>query len=148
MTIFWGLAGVCQPPSSFWSVTLQPVDAYQATIWQMKGDILSFYMRYRRLISIHRLQRKINFCPLSLFSLVLFFMELNVTFVPFPCHCIQTRMVTNMEYPKIIILTTWPYWNGCRRKRRYLNFFVNLGILDCQIEGKVDHLFCRSRVIR
>ena len=70
MTIFWGLAGVCQTPSSFWSVTLQPVGADEATIWQMKGDILSFHMRYGRLNSIHRLQRKINFFPLSFFCLV------------------------------------------------------------------------------
>ena len=71
MTIFWGLAGVCQPPSTFWSVTLQPLGTEQATIWQMKGDILSFHMRYRGLISIHRLHRKINFGPLSFLPLVI-----------------------------------------------------------------------------
>ena len=63
-------SGVCQPPSTFWSVTLQPLGTEQATIWQMKGDILSFHMRYRGLISIHRLHRKINFGPLSFFPLV------------------------------------------------------------------------------
>ena len=36
----------------------------------MKGDILSFHMRYRGLISIHRLHRKINFGPLSFLPLV------------------------------------------------------------------------------
>ena len=70
MTIFWGLAGVCQPPSTFWSVTLQPMGTDQATIQHLKGDIPSFHMRYRGLISIHRLQRKMIFCPLSFFSLV------------------------------------------------------------------------------
>ena len=85
MTIFWGLAGVCQPPSTFWPVTLQPVVADQATIWHMKGDILSFHMRYRRLISIHRLQRKMNFCPLSFFSLVVS--------LPFPGGVLLTDLV-------------------------------------------------------
>ena len=37
----------------------------------MKGDILSYHMRFKRLISIHRLHRKIYFCLLSFFSLVL-----------------------------------------------------------------------------
>ena len=36
----------------------------------MKGDIPGFHMMYGSLISIHRLQRKINFFPLSFFSLV------------------------------------------------------------------------------
>ena len=36
----------------------------------MKGYIHSFHMRYSRLISIHRLQRKINFGPLRFSSLV------------------------------------------------------------------------------
>ena len=63
-------SGVCQPPSTFWSVTLQPLGTEQATIWQMKGDIPSSHMRYRALISIHRLHRKINFGPLPFFPLV------------------------------------------------------------------------------
>ena len=36
----------------------------------MKGYIHSFHMGYRRLISNHRLQRKINIGPLSFSSLV------------------------------------------------------------------------------
>ena len=63
-------SGVCQHPSTFWSVTMQPLDADQPTIWQMKGDIPSFHMRYRWLISVNRLHRKINFGPLSFFPLV------------------------------------------------------------------------------
>ena len=39
-------SGVYLSPFTFWSVTLQPVGANQATIWQMKGDIPSFHMRY------------------------------------------------------------------------------------------------------
>ena len=70
MNIFWGLAGVCQPPSTFWSVTLQPMGTDQASIYHLKWDIPSFHMRYRGLISIHRLHRKINFGPLSFFPLV------------------------------------------------------------------------------
>ena len=50
---------------------MQPVDGNQHTIWQMKGYINSFHMRYRGLISIHRLHRKINFGPLSFLPLVL-----------------------------------------------------------------------------
>ena len=49
-------SGVYQQSSIFWSVTLQPAGANQATIWQMKGDIPSFHMRHWRLSSIHRLQ--------------------------------------------------------------------------------------------
>ena len=67
--ILW-CAGVYQPSSTFWSVTMQPVDGNQHTIWRMKEYIHSFHMRYRRLISIHRLQRKINFGPLRFSSLV------------------------------------------------------------------------------
>ena len=63
-------SGVYLSPFTFWSVTLQPVGTYQATMWQMKGDIPSFHMRYRGLISIHRLHRKINFGPLSFLPLV------------------------------------------------------------------------------
>ena len=63
-------SGVCKHPSPFWSVTMQPLGADQATIWQMKGDIQSFHMRYGGLISIHRLHRKIIFGPLPFFPLV------------------------------------------------------------------------------
>ena len=72
LNVFLRCAGVCQNPSTFGSITLQPLVADQATIWQMKGDILSYHMRFERWISIHRLHRKINFCRLSFFSLVLF----------------------------------------------------------------------------
>ena len=48
------------------------MDGIQPAIWQMKGYIHNFDMRYRRLISIHRLQRKINFGPLTFSSLVVF----------------------------------------------------------------------------
>ena len=70
MIIFWRSPGVYQLPSTFWSVTLQPVGADHATIWHMKGEIHGFHMRNRRLISIHRLHRKINFGPLPFFPLV------------------------------------------------------------------------------
>ena len=52
----WGPAGVCQHPSSFWSITLQPVVAGQAAIPQVKGEILSFQMRHSSLICCKRLQ--------------------------------------------------------------------------------------------
>ena len=63
-------SGVCQHPSTFLSITMQPHGADQATIWQMKGDIPSFHIRYGRLRFIHRLQRKFNFLPLTFFPLV------------------------------------------------------------------------------
>ena len=56
IAIFWVLAGVCQPSSTFWSVTLQPVGADQATIWQIKGGIPGFHRRHIRLICQKRLQ--------------------------------------------------------------------------------------------
>ena len=63
-------SGVCQHPSTFWSVTMQPLGADQAAIWHMKGDIPSSHMRYGGLISIYRLHRKINFGPLTFLPLV------------------------------------------------------------------------------
>ena len=63
-------AGVYQPSSTFWSVTMQPVDGNQHTIRHIKGDIPSCHMRYRRLISIHRLQRYGCHTSLNNFSLV------------------------------------------------------------------------------
>ena len=48
-------AGVCQHPSTFWSVTLQSLGADQATIQKMKEDFLSFHMRHETLICCNRL---------------------------------------------------------------------------------------------
>ena len=94
-------SGVCQPPSTFWSVTLQPLGTEQATIWQMKGDIPSFHMRYRGLISIHRLQRKMNFCPLSFSSLVcLLEMVRNQFPEAFLCHVkVNPSQTTSLHKP-------------------------------------------------
>ena len=64
-------SGVNQHTSTFWSVTLQPVGADQATIWQMKGDIPSFHMRHRRLICTKRLQSYGGCINLNNFPLVL-----------------------------------------------------------------------------
>ena len=64
-------SGVNQHTSTFWSVTLQPVGADQATMWQIKGDIPSIHIRHRRLISIHRLQRYGGCINLNNFPLVL-----------------------------------------------------------------------------
>ena len=63
-------SGVNQHTSTFWSVTLQPVGADQATIWQMKGDIPSFHMRHRRLICTKRLQSYGGCINLNNFPLV------------------------------------------------------------------------------
>ena len=89
MTIFWGLPGVCQTSSTFWSITLQPVAAGQPSIWQIKGDIPSFHMRYRRLISIRRLQRKISFGPLPFFPLVTRRMSTVTIFSDFEIENVQ-----------------------------------------------------------
>ena len=64
-------SGVNQHASTFWSVTLQPVGADQATMWQMKGDIPSIHIRHRRLISIHRFQRYGGCINLNNFPLVI-----------------------------------------------------------------------------
>ena len=49
-------SGVCQQSLTFWSVTLQPLEADQTIIHQMKGDIHSFHMRYSSMICSKRLQ--------------------------------------------------------------------------------------------
>ena len=54
--MFWGLAALNTHPSKFWSVTLQPLGAGQATIQKLKGDINSFHMRYKGFIYYKRLQ--------------------------------------------------------------------------------------------
>ena len=63
-------SGVNQHTSTFWSVTLQPVGADQATIWQIEGDISSFHMRHRRLICTKRLQSYGGCINLNNFPLV------------------------------------------------------------------------------
>ena len=50
-------SGVYQHPSTFWSITLQPLGADQATIPHMKGHCCSFHMRHRNQICYKRLQR-------------------------------------------------------------------------------------------
>ena len=52
----WGLADLCKPPSTFWSVTLQPLAAHLPTIHHIKGDIHSFHLRHINLICNKRLQ--------------------------------------------------------------------------------------------
>ena len=61
--ILW-CARVYQYASTIWSVTLQPVGADQATIWQIKEDIHSYHMRHERLLCSKRLHRKIKWNPL------------------------------------------------------------------------------------
>ena len=57
MTMFGFPPGVYQPPSTFWSVTLQPRGADQATIKQKKGKIHSLHMRVISLLFTKNLQR-------------------------------------------------------------------------------------------
>ena len=68
--ILW-CAGVYQHPSTFRSVTLQPVGVDKATIWQIKENFLSFDMMHVRFISPQRLHGKIKWRPLPFFPLVL-----------------------------------------------------------------------------
>ena len=66
---YWSLLsspGVYRPPSTFWSITLQPLEGYQATIYQVKWDIHTFHLRLGSLVSIHRLQRKFETMCLNL----------------------------------------------------------------------------------
>ena len=67
--ILW-CAGVYQHPSTFRSLTLQPVGVDQATIWQIKENFLSFDMMHVRFISPKRLHGKIKWRPLPFFPLV------------------------------------------------------------------------------
>ena len=55
--MFWGLAALNQLPSTFWSVTLQPLGADQPTIHKLKGDMPSYHMRYNGMDSSKWLQR-------------------------------------------------------------------------------------------
>ena len=66
----WCPPGVCRYPSSFWSVTLQPLGADQSTIPHMKGDLHSFHMRYISMPCSRRLQRFRLWNSLSESSLV------------------------------------------------------------------------------
>ena len=68
--ILW-CARVYQQPSTFRSVTLQPVGVDKATIWQMKENFLSFDMMHGRLIYPKRLHGKTMWNPLPFFPLVL-----------------------------------------------------------------------------
>ena len=70
MIIFSRLADLHQHPSTFWSVTLQPLVAGQATIQKMKGDINSFHMRHKGFINYKRLQSYEVHKPLVQFRLV------------------------------------------------------------------------------
>ena len=47
----WCSPGVCRHPSSFWSVTLQPLGADQTTIPHMKAYMPLYPMRYGKFLS-------------------------------------------------------------------------------------------------
>ena len=68
--MFSWCAGVNQHPSTFWSITLQPLRGDQATIPHMKGDILSFHKSHTSLTCYRRLRGKITWNPLPFFPLV------------------------------------------------------------------------------
>ena len=70
MIIFSRLVDLHQHPSTFWSITLQPLVAGQATIQKMKGDINSFHMRHKDFIHYKRLQSYEVHKPLVQFRLV------------------------------------------------------------------------------
>ena len=57
MIIFWRPPGVYKSSSTFWPLTLQPLEVYWATVQQMKGHIHGFHMRYISIPSPKRLQR-------------------------------------------------------------------------------------------
>ena len=74
-SMFSWCAGVNQHPSTFWSITLQPLDAEQATIQLLKGDIHSFHMSHSSLICskrLHQNQATIRNTILALVDLLLF----------------------------------------------------------------------------
>ena len=104
----------------------------------MKGDIPSFHLRYRRLISIHRLQRKINFGPLPCYPLVLVaeFWPLLCLFVCVKCSIWRSLLISNF-YPKILHLNpshAWPnntssrsdcYSNPCQLALNHANHIMS-----------------------
>ena len=56
MIIFWHPAGVQKLVLFILPITLQPLGTHKPTIYQIKGDIHSFHLRYGSLVFIHRLQ--------------------------------------------------------------------------------------------
>ena len=66
-----GFSSLNQHASTFWSVTLQPLGADQATIPHMKGDCHSFNMRCSSMICSKRLQSDRPCKPLNVIALVL-----------------------------------------------------------------------------
>ena len=65
------LSGVCQQSLTFWSVTLQPLQAYSSTIPHIKRDIPSFHMRYISMMCYKRFQSYKTNPSLRLSSLVM-----------------------------------------------------------------------------
>ena len=65
-----GFSSLNQHASTFWSVTLQPLGADQATIPHMKGDCHSFNMRCSSMICSKRLQSDRPHNLLNVFPLV------------------------------------------------------------------------------
>ena len=90
LNVIWGLAALNQLPSTFWSVTLQPLGADQPTIHKLKGDMPSFHMRYNGMDSskwLHRYRRckRLSFIGLVLPHVFLYYPYIwNGTFIALP----------------------------------------------------------------
>ena len=61
-----GCSGVDQHTWPFWSVTVKPVGAQKTTLYQMRGDIHGFHMRYANMdLEVTELQNLCSFkCPM------------------------------------------------------------------------------------
>ena len=71
LNVFRGLADLQELPSIFWSVSLQPLVADQATIQPIEGDMYIFHMRHISIMWYMRLQSNQSHTWLSIIGLVL-----------------------------------------------------------------------------
>ena len=94
MIIFWRPPGVLEWSSTFWPLTLQPLEIYWATVQQMKGYIHGFHMRYNNIPCPKRLQRYWFWNFLSESSLVILHRII---------HLIMLLILQNI----------WIWWNQC-----------------------------------
>ena len=107
MIILSRLADLHQHPSTFWSITLQPLVAGQATIQKMTGDINSFHMRHKGFIYYKRQQSFQVHKPLVQFRLVQYsdlHFTLSSSLVPPPLHGnrLPFRMTSCIPFDKAV----------------------------------------------
>ena len=105
LNVVLGPADLHQPPSTFWSVTLQPLVGYQPTMHHMKGDMYSFHMRHMSVIYYMRLQRYRRCNLLSVIGLV------NVTTLSFSIYSKARLLVPCLIVHPSLLFKIGREWN-------------------------------------